>query len=435
MTPSLGSKLLRPQPEPAALDPKPRQFAPPSERERTSPPKRNLPRRRSSLRRWQWALVLALFAAVGLGGLALRHRDAGEAQYVTAPVSRGEITRVTVASGMVNPVETVQIGSYVSGRIQDLYCDYNSEVVKNQPCAKIDPRSYQATVDQSAAAVDTAKAQLAKDQAQLAYAKVTYDRNIKLLGHDVVSHDAADKALNGYKQTEAQVALDQATIAQREAELKAAQVNLDYTDIVSPVDGTVVSRSVAIGQTVAASFQTPTLFLIAKDLKKMQVEANVSEAEIGEIREGEDASFTVEAFPGRTFTGEVTQIRQAPVAVQNVISYDVVIAADNHDLALKPGMTATAHIVTAQRHHVREIPQAALRFTPDGHAVEQAAAGESKHGQVWVRRGAALEAVPVELGLADENNVEVTGGALSPGDEVVTARAGQGAQAAAPDQP
>lgn len=433
MTQSLGSKLLLSQPEPAVLNPE--QFAPESKPNRTAPPKQNLPRRRFLSRRAKWTLGLALSAAVGLGALALRNRDAGAPQYVTAPVGRGDITRVTVASGMVNPVETVQIGSYVSGRIQDLYCDYNSEVVKGQRCAKIDPRSYQAAVDQSAAAVDTAKAQRAKDQAQLAYAKVTYDRTSTLLKREVVSQDAADNALNGYKQIQSQIALDQATITQREAELKAAQVNLDYTDIVSPVDGTVVSRSVAIGQTVAASFQTPTLFLIAEDLKKMQVEANVSEAEIGEIRDGEDASFTVEAFPGRTFTGEVTQIRQAPVSVQNVISYDVVIAADNRDLALKPGMTATAHIVTAQRHDVLEIPQAALRFAPGGHAVDQAAASKTKRGRIWMRHGSVLQEVAVELGLADENNVEVTGGTLQPGDEVVTGPGGQGAQVAAPDQP
>jgi HlyD family secretion protein len=397
-------------------------------------PKPALPRQLYLSRRSKWGLVVALAAALGIGGLTLRNRDASAAQFVAAPVDRGDMTRVITASGMVNPVETVQIGSYVSGRIQDLYCDYNSEVVKGQPCAKIDPRSYQAAVDQAAAAVDTAKAQLAKDQAQLGYAKITYDRNLKLLNRNVVSQDAADNALNGYEQTQAQVALDQATITQRQAELKAAQVNLDYTEIVSPVDGTVVSRSVAIGQTVAASFQTPTLFLIAKDLKKMQVEANVSEAEIGEIREGEDASFTVEAFPGRTFSGKVTQIRQAPVSVQNVISYDVVVAADNPDLALKPGMTATAHIVTAQRHDVTQIPQAALRFAPNGHG-DQTAAGETKRGVVWVRRSSALEPVAVRLGLADENNVEVTGGGLQPGDEVVTGRAGQSALAAAPDQP
>ncbi len=386
---------------------------------------------RRRTRRWRWAALLAAVLAVAAAGTLLHHRDSAAADYLSAPVTRGDIVRTTTASGMVNPVETVQIGSYVSGRIQALYCDYNTEVVKGQTCAKIDPRSYQAAVDQAAAAVGTAKAQLAKDQAQLAYAKVSYDRAVALLNRSVVSQDTVDNALNGYKQTQAQVALDQAAITQREAELQAAKVNLDYTDIVSPVDGTVVSRNVGIGQTVAASFQTPTLFLIAKDLKKMQVEANVNEAEIGDIREGQEASFTVEAFPNRTFHGKVTQIRQAPVSVQNVISYDVVTTTDNPDLALKPGMTAMAHIVTAQKHDVLKVPQAAVRFSPHGFASDQGAAGRRTGGVVWVRRAGTLQPVAVQLGLADENDVEVTGGDLRPGDEVVTGRRMPGDSAAA----
>jgi HlyD family secretion protein len=384
---------------------------------------------RSIKRRWlrgKWSVLLALAAIIAVGVFALKNRNSVTDSYVTAPVDRGDIVRVTIASGMVNPVETVQIGSYVSGRIEDLLCDYNTEVVKGQSCAKIDPRSYQAAVDQAAAAVGTAKAQLNKDQAQLAYAKITYERNLTLLNRNVVSQDATDNALSTYKQTDAQVAFDQAAITQREAELKSAQVNLDYTDIVSPVDGTVVSRSVAIGQTVTANFQTPTLFLIAKDLKKMQVEANVSEAEIGEIHDGQEATFTVEAFPGRTFAGEVTQIRQAPVSVQNVISYDVVIAADNSDLALKPGMTATTHITTARKDDVLRIPEAALRFAPEGYAVDNARAGERKDGLVWVKRKSGLEAVAVQLGLANDSEIEVTEGAIEPGDEVVTGRRGAG---------
>jgi HlyD family secretion protein len=385
--------------------------------------------------RWwrKWAVLLSLGAVVAIAATALRYRNAPAADYATALVGRGDIARITTASGMVNPVETVQIGSYVSGRIQELSCDYNSAVIKGQSCAKIDPRSYQAAVEQSMAAVATAKAQLGKDQAHLTYAKVTYERNLTLANRNVVSQDAADNALNVYEQAKAQVELDQAVIDQRGAELKSAQVNLDYTDIVSPVDGTVVSRSASIGQTVTANFQTPTLFLIATDLKKMQVEANVNEAEIGEIRPGQQATFTVEAFPGRTFTGQVTQIRQAPVSVQNVISYDVVIAAANSDLELKPGMTATAHIAIARRHDVLRIPQAALRFAPDGTAVDHAAAGERTGGRVWVHRRGGLEPVAVALGLADDNDIEVTDGDLKAGDEVVTGRhrAGSGSEVAA----
>lgn len=418
------SKALFARLEPTVLDPEKRRDPRPAER------KDPLPVRRRKLT-WRWPALVLLAAVVVIGGIALRSRTSVTTDYVTAPISRGAIVRMTTASGMANPVETVQIGSYVSGRIQSLSCDYNTEVVKGQSCAKIDPRSFQAAVDQSAAAVDTAKAQLDKDQAQLTYAKVAYERNLALLNRSVVSQDAVDNVLSTYKQMEAQVALDQAAISQRQAELQSAQVNLDYTDIVSPVDGTVVSRSVAIGQTVTASFQTPTLFLIAKDLKKMQVEANVSEAEIGEIRDGQDATFTVEAYPDRTFAGKVTQIRQAPVSVQNVISYDVVISADNADLALKPGMTATAHIVTAQKHDVLRIPESALRFAPEGYAVNQARTGSRKSGLVWVQHSSGLEPVAVQLGLANEDTVEVTQGAIKPGDEVVTGRrrAGEAAPA------
>ncbi len=400
---------------------------PPEPREETRPPV--APR----LRRRVLVSVAALALLIGSAALWSSRRTA-PASYVTAAVDRGDVVRLATASGMVNPVETVQIGSYVSGRIQELFCDYNTAVVKGQRCAKIDPRNYEAAVEQAAAVVGTAKAQLSKDQAQLAYAKVTYERNLALLDRKVVSQDSVDNALNAYKQTEAQVALDQATINQREAERRAAQVNLDYTDIVSPVDGTVVSRSVAMGQTVTANFQTPTLFLIATDLTKMQVDANVSEAEIGSLRDGQDADFTVEAFPNRTFTGKVTQIRLAPVSVQNVVSYDVVIEAANPDLVLKPGMTATAHIVTARKHDVLKVPEAALRFAPPGYAVDQARAGEHAGGLVWVQRGSGLEPVAVRLGLSDDNEVEVTDGAIAPGDEVATARqrAGAAASPAAP---
>jgi HlyD family secretion protein len=322
------------------------------------------PRRSRVLRSWLVALLLA--ALLGCA-FALWQASRGTApSYVTTPVERGDIQRTTNASGMVNPVETIQVGSYVSGRIQELFCDYNTKVAKGQVCAKIDPRSYEAAVAQASAAVATAKAQLAKDQANLDYQTQLYVHRRTLAERGAMSKESADEARSSYRQLQAQLQVDQATIAQHEAELQAARVNLDYTDIISPVEGTVVARSVTVGQTVTASFQTPTLFLIARDLTQMQVDANVSEADIGEIREGQRASFTVEAFPGRRFTGVVTQVRQAPVSVQNVISYDVVIRTDNPDLLLKPGMTATAHIILAERNDVPRIPQQALRFNPAG---------------------------------------------------------------------
>ncbi len=208
--------------------------------------------------------------------------------------------------------------------------------------------------------------------------------------------------------------LDKATVQERDAALEAAKVNLGYTNIVSPVDGTVVSRNVTIGQTVAASFQTPTLFLIATDLTRMQVDANVTESDIAAVQVGDPASFTVEAFSGRPFPGKVVQVRQAPQSVQNVVTYDVVVSVDNKDLLLKPGMTATVGIVTAERTGVLRVPDQALRFSPAG-APQPNAAGR----QVWVLRDGRPVAVAVRTGLDDDTNTEIVAGALKPGDRVI----------------
>src|SRR5665647_3811035 len=215
-----------------------------------------------------------------------------------------------VSTGLT--VLTIIVGSYVSGVIQEIHCDYNTEVKKDQVCAQIDPRPYQTVVDQNKANLAMAKAQIVKDQANFDYAQINYDRNVRLSQTNAISKDTLDIARNALDQARAQIGVDQATIAQRQAQLEAAQVNLGYTDIVSPVDGTVVSRNVTVGQTVAASFQTPTLFLIATDLTRMQVDANVSESDIGGIKNGDAATFTVDAYSKRLFKGTVTQVRQSP---------------------------------------------------------------------------------------------------------------------------
>jgi HlyD family secretion protein len=202
-------------------------------------------------------------------------------QYVTSPATIGSILRTVTSTGSVNPVITVQVGTYVSGTIQSLFCDYNTQVKAGQICAKIDPRPFQVQVDQGKANLASARAQLVKDQASLQYARVTYSRDAGLLKRGIVSQDSVDSDQSNFGQMLAQVEVDKAAIQQRESALEAAQINLDYTDIVSPVDGVVVSRAVNVGQTVAASFQTPTLFLIAKDLTKMQVDTNVSESDVG----------------------------------------------------------------------------------------------------------------------------------------------------------
>ena len=224
--------------------------------------------------------VLAAASAPAGGSPA----PANSVRYTTAAVTRGDVTRTVTATGTVNPVLTIIVGSYVSGVIQEIRCDYNTEVKKGQVCAKIDPRPYQTVVDQNKANLDQAKAQLVKDQANFDYVKLNYDRNARLAQTNAISKDTLDIARNALDQARAQIGVDQAIIEQRQAQLAAAQVNLGYTNIVSPVDGTVVSRNVTVGQTVAASFQTPTLFLIATDLTKMQVDTNVSESDIGGIK-------------------------------------------------------------------------------------------------------------------------------------------------------
>jgi HlyD family secretion protein len=324
---------------------------------------------------------------------------------------------------------TVQVGTYVSGVVKELHCDFNTRVAAGQLCAKIDPRPYQTIVDQNAAALATARAQLAKDRAALAFAQVIYDRDVDLLKRRIVSQETVDVAANARDQAIAQVALDESTIAQRVATLNASQVNLDYTNIVSPVDGTVVSRNVTQGQTVAASFQTPTLFLIATDLTQMQVDTNVSESDIGNVAVGNTVRFTVEAYPERTFTGTVTQVRQAPQSVQNVITYDAVAGVPNPELLLKPGMTAAVRIVTAQHDDVLRVPNQALRFSPDrlGRAADapaqQASRGAARKQRaepaVWKLVDGHPVRVPIEIGLADDAFTEVTGGALAAGDTLI----------------
>jgi HlyD family secretion protein len=349
-------------------------------------------------------------------------------RYLTATVSRGDVTRTVTATGTVNPVLTIIVGTYVSGVIQQISCDYNTRVKQGQICAKIDPRPYQAVVDQDRANLDVGKAQLGKDQAALAYAKVSYQRNRRLALRNYVSQNVVDNSRSVYEQAEAQITFDQATIEERQAALAAAQINLGYTNITSPVDGTVVSRNVTMGQTVAATFQTPTLFLIATNLAQMEVDTNISESDVGVMKDGQAASFTVDAFPKRVFHGTVTQVRQSPQTVQNVVTYDVVVAVDNTDLALMPGMTAATNIVIAQRTGVLRVPDQALRYAPAGAAT--APAGTT---WVWVLRDGKPMAVSVVPGLDDDTNTEILTGNLQPGEPVILGeQRGTAASAAVP---
>jgi HlyD family secretion protein len=382
---------------------------------------------------WLIAGLASLAVLAGVGIAWWLSSTGGNITYTTAPVTRGAVTRTVTATGTVNPVLTIIVGTYVSGVILSLECDYNTEVKKGQTCAKIDPRPYQTVVDQNKANLAEAKAQLQKDEAALIYAKLNYERFERLGQTNAISKDAVDNARGNYDQAFAQVDLDHAVIMQREAALAASQVNLDYTNIVSPVDGTVVSRNVTMGQTVAASFQTPTLFLIATDLTKMQVDTNVSESDIGGIKDANKATFTVDAFPKRTFDGAVNQVRQSPQTVQNVVTYDVVVGVDNSDLALKPGMTAATRIVIDQRNDVVRVPSQGLRYSPAGSAAA-APGGKAAQAQVWVLRDGQPVAVPVVAGLDDDSFTEIVKGELKPEDRIIDAeqRAAEGTQTAVP---
>jgi HlyD family secretion protein len=362
---------------------------------------------------WRW---LGLGAAAIIVALVLLEavRPASETvRYTTALASRGNLVRTISATGTVNPELTIIVGSYVSGVIQSLSCDYNTKVTAGQICAKIDPRPYQTAVDQAKANLAVSRAQLEKDKANLAYTKVNSERLSWLEQHDAAARDAADLSRSNYNQAQAQVGLDAATIEQRQAELEAAEINLGYTNITSPVEGTVVSRNVTQGQTVAASFQTPTLFLIATDLTKMEVDTNVSESDIGGIKEDDKASFTVDTFPRRVFEGRVTQVRQSPQTVQNVVTFDAVIGIGNADGALKPGMTASTRIVTDERTDVLRVPNQALRYSPAGAGIGEAGA------RVWALREGKPVRVAVTLGVDDENFTEIAAGDLKPGDRVI----------------
>lgn len=387
-------------------------------------------------------VLCGVAAAVAVAAWHRRHRIEA-AQYVTAPVTVGAVGRTVTASGTVNPVAIVQVGTYVSGVIQSIHCDYNTEVKKGQLCAKIDPGPYQSGVDQDQANLDAAKAQLDKDQTSLDYAQLTYQRTLDLSKKGLVAQDAVDQSRSTAEQARAQVALDRTNIQQRQAALDSARINLGYTNIVSPVNGTVVSRNVTTGQTVAASFQTPTLFLIATDLTRMQVDTNVSEGDIGGITPDRPASFTVDAFPNHPFEGKVTQVRQAPQTVQNVVTYDVVVSVANPELLLKPGMTATVRVTTDKRDQVMRVPDQALRFVPGGvvgtsgndaakpRPTDTQASGQSR---VWILQGGRAVDVDVTPGLRGDSYTEVVGGGLKPGDQVIVSEQGGPSGQGAPSE-
>jgi HlyD family secretion protein len=380
-------------------------------------------------KKYLWGILIICVLLVGGFFLYQIIREKGSNQkFRTVKVERGEISSVVTATGTINPVITVLVGSQVSGTIKALYADFNSRVKEGQVIAQIDPAIFQAQVDQAKANVLNAQANLLTAQSNLQNAKAnlvkaevavldtkrTLDRNQPLVEKKVIAQATMDTAQTNYdtavaqqesakaqiESAKSQVESSKAQVEQTKAALKLAETNLRYTTIQSPVNGTVISRNVDVGQTVAASLQAPTLFTIAKDLTQMQVDSNVSEADVGRITVGQDSTFTVDAYPERIFRGRVSEIRNAPIIVQNVVTYDVVIEVGNKDLKLKPGMTANVSVMIAHREGVLKIPNAALRFRPE--STKQEGTPEKKSETSASRGRLLIERLTKELNLTSD---------------------------------
>jgi len=361
-------------------------------------------------------ITAGIMIVVAVAAFVLFGNKGNEPKYRTEKVTKGDIVMTVTATGTVNPVTTVLVGTQVSGTIKHLYVDFNSRVTKGQLIAQIDPALFEEQVSQAKANLLAAKANLDKAEATLIDAKRTFERYSSLFSMSFIARSDLDTAETNYETSKAQVNVSRAQVAQTEAALKNAETNLGYTRIVSPVDGTVVSRNVDVGQTVAASFQTPTLFTIAQDLTKMQIDTNVDEADIGKVMVGQDVEFTVDAYPDMTFMGKVGQVRIAPINVQNVVTYDVVITVDNPDLRLRPGMTANVSVIVAEKKEILKVPNAALRFKPSerGKAVPQ-----QKGAGVWIIEKGNPKRIPVVAGIGDGAYTELVKGNIREGQEVI----------------
>ena len=385
----------------------------------------------------KYLILIVILVALGLIGGFFLYPTIGQKgtgqKFRTVKVERGEISSVVTATGTINPVVTVLVGSQISGTIKELHADFNSRVKEGQVIAQIDPAIFEAQVEQGRANLLNAQANLSNAQANLKNAqanlskaeiavvdtKRTLERNKELIEKKVIAQATLDTAQTNYdtaiaqrevakaqlESARSQVESSRAQVEQARAGLKVADTNLKYTTIRSPVNGIVISRNVDVGQTVAASLQAPTLFMIAKDLTRMQVDTNVSEADIGRVAKDQDATFTVDAYPERTFRGKVLEIRNAPITVQNVVTYDVVIQVDNRELKLKPGMTANVSILLAHQEGVLKIPNAALRFRPEMAKKEEAGEKQKEGPQSQGRQ--FIERLVKELNLTGDQQSKV----------------------------
>lgn len=366
--------------------------------------------------------ILAVAAIVAIViGLSFVKKGTSGKKFITHKLAKGDITEMVSASGTINPISNIDVGTQVSGRIQKIYVDYNSLVKKDQLLAEIDPSSFESNVAKEKANLDVAKAQVMSAEASRDYYKKHLARISKLNKQNYSADKELDEAQKNYDTAVANVALYKAQVEQAQAALDYNTIQLGYTKIVSPVDGIIVSKSVEEGQTVAASFETPTLFNVAEDLTKMQIEASVVEADIAKVKEGQKVQFNVDSFPNETFEGVVTQVRNEAVTTSNVVTYQVVIAVDNSELKFKPGMTANVEIITANEKNVFVVPNKALRFSM-GDDVRYAQKG------IWVMEDEHPTRIEVKSGVYDDNNTQIESDKLSEGMEVIIEHADNAAK-------
>lgn len=355
--------------------------------------------------------ILALLAVVSI-------INKTTVRYITKPVTKETITQYVEASGTIKPINTIEVGTQVSGTVAKIYVDYNSVVKKGDLLAELDPSLFQANVDQSTAKLSNAKAAYAKASSTLNYKKNNYLRYKHLYDKNYVSKDEVELAYANYQQALAEVAAANAEVSASQAALNNNLTNLGYSKITSPVDGTVILRAVDVGQTVAASFNTPTLFEVAKDLTQMQIETSVSEADIGKIKVGQKASYTLDGYQDRTFEGEVTQVRLASTTTNNVVTYTVIVSVDNSEGLVIPGMSANVSIITDSVKDALCVPSQALKFTPDTTGKKY-----EKQG-IWIQTKTGLKRYDIELGVSDDNKTQIISNEVKAGDKVVVGIAG-----------
>jgi HlyD family secretion protein len=379
--------------------------------------------------------IIGILALAG-GGLAWwRGRQAEQSKKVsfqTVKINRGNVVGKVTATGTLSALITVQVGSQVSGRLKDIFVDYNSPVTKGQVLAKIDQQMFLAALEQSRANAVAAQGNYTKAQVQAADAERQFQRSKALAERKLIAQADLDTAQANWDSAKAQVSAVQGSVEQARAALHQNEINLTYTTIYSPINGVVISRSVDVGQTVAASLQAPTLFVIAEDLRKMQVHTSVAEADVGRLSQDMAAYFTVDAYPSDRFVGTVAQIRNAAQTVQNIVTYDAVINVANPDLKLRPGMTANVNFIYADRNGVLTVSNAALRYKPSTEVfsklgmVESAtpargAINETRDQKtVWRLRGKKPESVKIRTGVTDGSLTEIVEGDIREGDQVIT---------------